>query len=123
LEFIVDVIIIQTKAINNVARTRILCTPSQNTWQLREFKTDINSQGEVVFVSDTVKSNPLARLFANEERSLGNGKLDPYSPIDPLPANQGNLVLVPTEFPSLEAVVANDKIGRETARTIIKKYA
>jgi hypothetical protein len=47
----------------------------------------------IVFVSDTVKSNPLARLFANEERSLGNGKLDPYSPIDPLPANQGNLVL------------------------------
>ncbi|VVH67371.1 hypothetical protein BSPLISOX_1103, partial [uncultured Gammaproteobacteria bacterium] len=75
---------------------------TQNTWQLREFKTDINSQGEVVFVSDTVKSNPLARLFANEERSLGNGKLDPYSPIDPLPANQGNLVLVPTEFPANE---------------------
>jgi hypothetical protein len=34
--------------------------------------------------------------------SLGNGKLDPYSPIDPLPANQGNLVLVPTEFPANE---------------------
>jgi hypothetical protein len=38
----------------------------QSPWQLREFKTDINSQGKVVFVADTVKSNPIARLFANE---------------------------------------------------------
>jgi 1-deoxy-D-xylulose 5-phosphate reductoisomerase len=28
-----------------------------------------------------------------------------------------------TDVPSLEAVIANDKIARETARTIIKKYA
>jgi hypothetical protein len=48
---------------------------TQNTWQLREFKTDINSQGEVVFVSDTVKSNPLARLFANV------GEYDPEFPL------------------------------------------
>jgi hypothetical protein len=35
-------------------------------WQLREFKTDINSKGEAVFVADSVKSNPLAELFAKE---------------------------------------------------------
>jgi hypothetical protein len=37
-----------------------------NPWQLREFKTDINAKGESVFVADSVKSNPLAELFANE---------------------------------------------------------
>jgi hypothetical protein len=26
-------------------------------WQLREFKTDINTKGEAVFVADSVKSN------------------------------------------------------------------
>ena len=35
-------------------------------WQLREFKTDINTKGEAVFVADSVKSNPLAELFAKE---------------------------------------------------------
>jgi hypothetical protein len=35
-------------------------------WQLREFKTDINAKGEAVFVADSVKSNPLAELFAKE---------------------------------------------------------
>ena len=35
-------------------------------WQLREFKTDINAKGKAVFVADTVKSNPLAKLFSNE---------------------------------------------------------
>jgi hypothetical protein len=35
-----------------------------NPWQLREFKTDINAKGESVFVADSVKSNPLAELFA-----------------------------------------------------------
>ncbi len=58
----------------------------QSPWQLREFKTDINSQGEVVFVADTVKSNPIARLFANEGDSLApEGDSDPYSKtgIDP----------------------------------------
>ncbi|CAC9644268.1 hypothetical protein [uncultured Gammaproteobacteria bacterium] len=54
----------------------------QSPWQLREFKTDINSQGEVVFVADTVKSNPIARLFANEGDSLDNGKSGPYSKTD-----------------------------------------
>jgi hypothetical protein len=28
-------------------------------WQLREFKTNINTKGEAVFVADSVKSNPL----------------------------------------------------------------
>ena len=35
-------------------------------WQLREFKTDIDADGKVVFVADSVKSNPLAELFADE---------------------------------------------------------
>jgi hypothetical protein len=35
-------------------------------WQLREFKTDINTKGEAVFVADSVKSNPLAELFAKQ---------------------------------------------------------
>jgi hypothetical protein len=30
------------------------------------FKTDINAKGEAVFVADSVKSNPLAELFADE---------------------------------------------------------
>ncbi|MBA5248019.1 MAG: hypothetical protein FE834_00560, partial [Gammaproteobacteria bacterium] len=38
-------------------------------WQLREFKTDINTNGKVVFVADTVKSNPLAELFSNQKNS------------------------------------------------------
>jgi hypothetical protein len=33
---------------------------------LREFKTDINAKGEAVFVADSVKSNPLAELFAKQ---------------------------------------------------------
>jgi hypothetical protein len=33
------------------------------SWQLREFKTDIDADGKVVFVADSVKSNPLAELF------------------------------------------------------------
>ena len=37
-----------------------------NPWQLREFKTDIDADGKVVFVADSVKSNPLAELFAKE---------------------------------------------------------
>jgi hypothetical protein len=35
-------------------------------WQLREFKTDIDAYGKAVFVADSVKSNPLAELFAKE---------------------------------------------------------
>jgi hypothetical protein len=30
------------------------------------FKTDIDADGKVVFVADSVKSNPLAELFAKE---------------------------------------------------------
>jgi hypothetical protein len=35
-------------------------------WQLREFKTNINTKGEAVFVADSVKSNPVAELFAKQ---------------------------------------------------------
>jgi hypothetical protein len=41
----------------------------KSPWQLREFKTDINAKGEVVFVADTVKSNPLTNLFADENNA------------------------------------------------------
>ncbi|VVM25958.1 hypothetical protein BSPWISOXPB_4842 [uncultured Gammaproteobacteria bacterium] len=41
-------------------------------WQLREFKTDINAKGEAVFVADSVKSNPLAELFAKEGNQDSN---------------------------------------------------
>jgi hypothetical protein len=38
----------------------------ERPWQLREFKTNINTKGEAVFVADSVKSNPLAELFAKQ---------------------------------------------------------
>jgi hypothetical protein len=58
----------QIKTIDNVVRTRASCT----LWQLREFKTDINAKGEAVFVADSVKSNPLAELFAKEGNQDSN---------------------------------------------------
>jgi hypothetical protein len=47
--------------------------PLQNS----EFKTDINTKGEAVFVADSVKSNPLAELFA-KEGSLDSDSLKDY---------------------------------------------
>ncbi len=41
----------------------------KSPWQLREFKADINAKGEVVFVADSVKSNPLTNLFAGENNT------------------------------------------------------
>jgi hypothetical protein len=37
-----------------------------NLWQYREFKADINAKGENIFVVDSVKSNSLDDLFADE---------------------------------------------------------
>ena len=51
----------------------------QSPWQLREFKTDINTKGEVVFVADTVKSNPLTKLFVNKGDLPINWNIGPYS--------------------------------------------
>ncbi|VVM27033.1 hypothetical protein BSPWISOXPB_656 [uncultured Gammaproteobacteria bacterium] len=45
-----------------------------NLWQYREFKADINAKGENIFVVDSVKSNSLDDLFA-DERSLDSDSL------------------------------------------------
>jgi hypothetical protein len=44
----------------------VVTSQTKTIWQLREFKTDINTKGEAVFVADSVKSNPLAELFAKQ---------------------------------------------------------
>ncbi len=70
-------------------------------WQLREFKTDINTKGEAVFVADSVKSNPLAELFA-KEGSLDSDSLKDLKPIS-IPKERLFLwltVLNPTRWPS-----------------------
>jgi hypothetical protein len=54
----------------------------QKPWQLREFKTDISAKGKVIFVADTVKSNPLTRLFVNKGDLPVIWNMGPYSPTD-----------------------------------------
>ncbi len=41
-------------------------------WQLREFKTDIDTNGKAILAADTVKDNPLKQLFDNEQNSESN---------------------------------------------------
>ena len=99
----------------------------QKPWQLREFKTDISAKGKVIFVADTVKSNPLTRLFVNKGDLPVIWNMGPYSPTDFLvDINKRGLVLdlstdtsvkkensgsyLPTAFPAKKENLETDSL-------------
>jgi hypothetical protein len=47
-------------------------------WQLREFKTDIDADGKVVFVADSVKSNPLAEPISFQKSATAKQPALPF---------------------------------------------
>jgi hypothetical protein len=99
----------------------------QKPWQLREFKADISAKGKVIFVADTVKSNPLTRLFVNKGDLPVIWNMGPYSPTDFLvDINKRGLVLdlstdtsvkkensgsyLPTAFPAKKENLETDSL-------------